>query len=421
MTERPSDIRIDDLVNPQFPAEIAEGLAAVSKEADPLHFELDALMTAASEKAGGLDDFGSEEYIEPLTVLGKSIKKESGFGPLGFISAHSQIVDMLVNRLRLEDFFKQHPEAEEIEISAPILIAGLPRSGTTHLHNLIAADSNLRSLPWWEALEPIPSKQEWDDTQGRIQRAKDDTEQRNMLIPHFDRMHEMTWDHVHEEISLLAMAGSSMHFDTMGVFPSWREHYKSQDQTPYYMYAKRALKALSFLRGAEKRWVLKSPQHLEQFQPIMNTYPDAIVLVTHRDPAPALASLATMLSYLARLSYAAPIDIKRIGNWWQQMLYDMLNSCTADREILPPSQSMDILFNEFMADDMATIEKVYELANLTWDSRVQTELADYAKNHPRGRHGRVIYDLKADFDIEPAEVKNQLADYIEKFNVQIED
>lgn len=418
----PENIRIEDLVNPVFPDEVAKGLKDLASIATSLEFNVDAFLTAASESCG-LDNYGSEEYLEPLGVVCESITKESNFNSLGRITTHSHIMAALIARLRVEDFYNQHPEIEENEIVAPIIIAGLPRSGTTHLQNLIAADTNLRHLPWWEAIEPIPSKEEWGTTEGRIERAKAGIKQRDILMPHFDRMHEMTWDHAHEEIALLLIAGSTIQYDTMGVLPSWREYYKSQDQTPYYMYMKRILKVLSSLRSDNngdndnRRWILKSPQHLEQFKPLNNAFPDATVLITHRDPLSVIASMATMLCYAARLAYDAPIDVEHIGKWWKEILKDLLLQCMEDRDIFPESRSMDIFFHEFMADDVATVKRAYELAGQEWDESVEDNIANYMNAHPRGRHGRVIYDL-ADFNINPNELRDELMPYIEHFNIQ---
>ena len=415
---RPADIRLEDLEMPRFSESALEVIKQAAPMAKNIHFSLEALMEAAAAQEG-LDDFGTEEYVEPYTVLCESIRKESNFGPMGKIGAWGQLLGFMVNRLRLTDFFKRHPEAENTEITKPIIIAGLPRSGTTHLHNLISADSNLRSLPWWEALEPIPSHSEWDTTEGRIQRAKDGVTGRNLFMPEFDRMHEMTWDHVHEEIHLLAAAGSSMLFDTMAILPTWREYYKSEDQTPYYLFLKRHLKAISFLRDGSKRWILKSPQHLEQFRPIMNAFPDATVAVTHRDPVSVLGSMATMLCYAGRLAYDSPIDIKKIGHWWKDMLTDMLDSCRLEREVLPAEQSIDVLFHEFMSNDVATVKNIYDLAGQPFTNEVEGAMQDYMETHPRGRHGRVLYDLN-DFQISPQEAETGFGDYIEHFGIQLE-
>jgi len=414
--QRPPDIRIHDLAQPDFTADQLEIITASSTAAEGISFSLDKLMAAATEQAG-LDNFGEDEFVEPLKVLCHSIETEARLSPMGYLSMWSQLTSFLVNRLRLENLFAQHPEAAEQEVAAPIIIAGMPRSGTTHLHNLIAADKSLRSLPWWEALEPVAPAGE-TTIDGRVQRAQQGIDQRNYFLPHFDRMHEMTWDHVHEEIHLLAMSGSTMLFDTSGVFPSWREHYKKTDQTPHYQYLKRILQGLQFLRGGQ-RWILKSPQHLEQFKPLTAVFPDATFAVTHRDPVSITASFCTMVCYSSRLSAELPVDTHRIGQWWAKLIEDMLTACTRDRHLLPQDRSIDIVFHEFMANDIATVEKIYQIAGQPFTPEVEQAMRDYMANHPRGRHGRVTYDI-ANFGIDAAERRASLAEYVEKFGIQLE-
>ncbi len=416
LPERPPDIRLTDLANPDFSDDQLDIIKTSGELAAHITFSLDALMAEARQQSG-LDNFGSEEFAEPLTVLCRSVETEGQLSPMGRLSLWSQLVTFLTNRLRMEDLFARHPEAADQQIAAPIIIAGMPRSGTTHLHNLIAADQSLRSLPWWEALEPVAPPDE-DSTDGRVQRAQAGIDMRNYFLPHFDRMHEMTVDHVHEEIHLLAMSGSTMLFDTYGVFPSWREHYLKADQTPYYRYLKRVLQGLQFLRGGQ-RWVLKSPQHLEQFGPLTEVFGDATFVVTHRDPVSITASFCTMICYTSRLSAQLPVDTHRIGQWWAQLIEDMLTACTRDRHLLSPERSLDVLFHEFMADDIATVRRIYELAGQPFTPETQQAMADYMAAHPRGRHGRVDYDI-ADFGIDPAERRQALSQYVEHFGIRQE-
>ena len=207
----------------------------------------------------------------------------------------------------------------------------------------------------------------------------------DVLMPHFKRMHEMTTWHVHEEIQLLAIDFSTMLFDTMAPMPSWREYYLAHDQTPHYEYMKTVLKAMQWLRGGE-RWILKSPQHLEQFGPLISTFPDATVLVTHRDPVSVMVSMSTMVCYSARTSLD-PVDPVRISGYWADRLETMLNAAMRDRELLPADQSMDILFGDFMADDIGTVRRIYELA----DQPLTDELAGRhpgLQRHPPARAPR---------------------------------
>ena len=139
-------------------------------------------------------------------------------------------------------------------------------------------------------------------------------------LPYFKRMHEMTVDHVHEEIQLLAIDLSTMLFETQGLVPSWRDHFRSEDQTPCYEYLRTVLKVLQWLRGGS-RWVLKSPQHLEQFGPLLAAFPDATFVVTHREPVSVTVSLAgAMVAYIVADGGRAPSTPLAIGRYWSDQV-----------------------------------------------------------------------------------------------------
>lgn len=418
VSDRPAPIRIEDLVDPVLPPEIAEMMEQTAPLADQIELSPEAVLGAATAQSG-LSDFGSGEFREPLEVLCRAMDTEADFSPMGKLSQFSQLTAFAVNRLRIEQYIKDHPDALEVSVDRPIVIAGLPRTGTTHLHNLISADPALRSLPWWESLEPVPPAEEAGTIEGRIQRAKDGLVIMNMAMPHYDRMHEMTWDHVHEEIHLLAIDFSTMLFDCSAVMPSWRSYYKEHDQTPHYQYLKRILKVLAHQRPPRERWILKSPQHLEQIGPLMNVFGDATVVFTHRDPVSITASFATMICYSARMSATHPVDVQSIGQWWAQLIQDMLQSCTDDRDLVPPEQSIDVLFHEFMADDVAMVERIYRLADQPFTAEIRGAMDNYMAEHPRGKHGRVIYNL-ADFGMTPEERRQALSFYTDRFAVELE-
>ncbi len=236
-------------------------------------------------------------------------------------------------------------------------------------------------------------------------------------MPHFKRMHEMTLHHVHEEIQLLAIDFSSMLFETIAPMPSWRDYYLVHDQRPSYAYLRRILQVLQFERGGS-RWVLKSPQHLEQFPALIATFPDATLVVTHRDPVSVTASMVTMLAYAARMARAR-VDLPHLGAYWADRLDRMLKSCVAERHGLPAGQAIDVRFDEFMADDMAMVARVYELAGQPLTDGARRAMEHFVAEHPRGRHGTVHYDL-AQFGIDPAERRRALAYYTERFAVSEE-
>ena len=141
-------------------------------------------------------------------------------------------------------------------------------------------------------------------------------------MPHFALMHEMTTDHVHEEIQLLANDLSTMLFETLGDVPRWRDYYLAHDQTPHYEYLARQLKAMQYLRGG-RRWLLKSPQHLEQVPVLDRVFPDSIVVFTHRDPVPVALSMIAMITYSARM-HRSPVPVEQIAASWIDRLEQML-------------------------------------------------------------------------------------------------
>jgi hypothetical protein len=410
---RPSRVRIDDWDNPRFPPEMEQLRASMAPLAAPLRLETEVLLADAAAQTG-LDDFGNSEFEERLGVILSALREEAGLSPFGVLSWYTMVRQLLQNRLLLQDLLKRHPEIHEERIERPIFIVGLPRTGTTHLHNLMSADPGLRSLPYWESLEPVPATIPPPDPDPRFERAAMATGFTEVAMPYFKAMHEMTPEHVHEEVQLQTLTFATMLLETQWHVPSYRDWFKATDQTPSYAYLRRVLQALQWLRGGE-RWVLKSPQHLEQFRPLTTVFPDATVVCTHREPIAVTASFVTMVSYSARLSIEHP-DPASIARYWSERIQDMLSACVRDRELLAPERSMDLRFNDFMADDWGAVEQIYALADQPLPDSSRDAIQAYLDGHGRGRHGRIRYDL-ASFGINLAEREAGLAGYRERFGV----
>jgi len=407
--QRPQPIRFTDLANPVFPEAAQPMREALAGYGSILELTSEALLATASERTG-LDGWGDDSFRERLDVLTASLREETGLSDVGVAVVFEQLVGNLVNRLRFEALIAEHPEIEDVEIKRPIIICGLPRTGTTHLHNLIAADPNLRYLSYWESLEPFPAPGE--DDSARRDRCSTGLDLVDTSMPDFKRMHDMTVDHAHEEIQLLANDISGMLFETTYHVPSFAAHYKSHDQGPSYAHLKRQLQAMQWLRGGT-RWVLKSPQHLEQFATLYATFPDATFVVTHRDPVEVTRSMLTMIVYASRMACAQPDPVK-IARTWFDRADDLFSGCLRDRDMLPADQSIDVRFTDFMADEQGTLSAIYELADQPYGDDVRTAMADFITAHPRGRYGEVIYDL-ADVGLDPAEVAERLSAYRERF------
>jgi len=407
---RPEDVVLDDLAAPRFDPPVAAILASMAAAGEGLVLEPGPLMEAAVAETG-LDDFGDPSFVERLDVLCTALRTEAGLSPAGVAGQFATLSGLLRNRLLIEDVVRRHPEVLAQRIDRPIVICGLPRTGTTHLHNLMSADPALRSLPYWESLEPVVAPGQPDL---RRERAEQSVAFINAAMPYFKRMHEMTADHVHEEIQLLAIDFSTMLFETVAPMPTWRDYYLSHDQRPSYAYLARVLKVLQWARGGT-RWVLKSPQHLEQFPALSATFPDATFVVTHRDPVAVTASMATMIAYGGRMSRQRT-DPVSIGRYWAERLEMMLRRCVDDRGVLPDAQSIDVRFDEFMADDIAMVSKIYGLAGQPFTPSVRAAMAAFMEAHPRGRHGGVRYDLAA-LGLDRDERLAALAFYSARFGV----
>jgi hypothetical protein len=408
---RPAPVRIDDLASPTYPPEIAALRESIVPMAEGIRLEPGFVLDEARSETG-LADFGDPGFEERLDVLLRSVREEARLSPFGVINSHGLIVQLLKNRLLLQDLLRRHPEIHDVQIERPIVIAGLPRTGTTHLHNLLAADPALRSLPYWESLEPVLPPGAEDLRRERTAFALDIV---NQSMPLFERMHEMTVDHAHEEIQLLAMDFSSMLFETTSVLPSWRDFYLAHDQTPHYEYLKTALKALQWLRGGT-RWVLKSPQHMEQLAVLMRVFPDATIAICHRDPVAVTASVTMMLAYSSRMHTDA-VDPVAVGAYWAPRIEQLLGACLRDRALVPDAQSIDVRFHEFMADDMAMVERIYAVADQPLPDTSRTAMRTFLDAHPRGRFGTVDYDLEQ-FGLTPAQIASATSAYTEAFALQ---
>jgi hypothetical protein len=413
MTDATTDlVHLDDLAEPRFSPEaeqIRDMMAALAADC-PL--DSDALHARAIADTG-LDDFGPDDYRERLDVYLAALHDIDGMHGPGFVNFFGQLSQWLKNRLLLTDLVTRHPEIHDIELLPPVVIAGLPRTGTTHLHNLLAAAPAFRTLPYWESFEPFPLPAEVGvEPDPRAARMDVAVMVMNTLMPHFALMHEMTTEHVHEEIQLLANDFSTMFMETLAYVPRWREYYLAHDQTSTYEYLATQLKALQFLRGG-RRWLLKSPQHLERLPVLERVFPGVAVVCTHRDPVPVALSMVAMLTYSARM-HRSPVPVEQIAAEWIDRLELMLASLARDRAVIAPERSIDVTFDDFMADELGVAEQVFGLVGEPVTDDARTAMADYLAGHQRGRLGRVVTSCEM-FGLNEGDLRARFAPYVSRF------
>ncbi|MEZ5571316.1 MAG: sulfotransferase [Halioglobus sp.] len=416
-------IRITDLAHPE--------LSAMQRSAVDYGQTIEVDLSVASilgeaREATGLADFGADDFLQRLALLCDEWGSDPDLLNLGRLSLRNKLLQHARSRLLIQHVLTGHPEIHDIEIRAPIIVAGLPRSGTTHLLNLMAADSRLRALPLWESYEPVPLPGESMLDGGidpRFQRCADQWQMMQSLSPLLAAMHPMNPEHIHEELELMGPDFASYNYEWLSVSPRWRDHYYACDQTPHYEYMKTVLKILTWQdgdhSGAQTRWVLKCPQHLEQLRVLRKVFPDATVAITHRDPVSVIQSAITMLGYGQRISRRS-VDLNGLLHYWTDRVLHLLQACVRDRDCIPDAQSIDILFHEFMADDFGMVEKIYARAGLAMTATARQQLRDFIQQHPRGRDGRIVYNLLGDFGVEPEQLRARFGFYFDRFPVQVE-
>ncbi len=416
MTDTAALVHLDDLAEPHFSPQIEQIRELMAAMAAECPLDAEALHAKATADTG-LTDFGPDDYRERLDVFLLALREISGLHRPGIVNFHTQLLQWLKNRLLLNDLLARNPEIHDIELLPPVVIAGLPRTGTTHLHNLLAAASSVgetfRTIPYWESVEPFPLPAEAgvepDPRKARMDAA---VEFMNAAMPHFPLMHEMTTEHVHEEIQLLANDFSTMLFETLGHVPRWRDYYLTHDQTSSYEHLAVQLKALQFLRGG-RRWLLKSPQHLEQLPVLNAVFPGAIVVCTHRDPVPVTLSMLAMLTYSARM-HCSPVPVQEIAASWVGRLQTMLDALVRDREVIPPERSIDVRFGDFMTDELGIAERIYDLAGEPLTDPTRAAMANYLLGHQRGRLGQIATSAEM-FGLDEHDLRDRFTRYVERF------
>lgn len=438
-------MRIADLARPRLPwwfAAANRALRPLARSARFARFDADELLETARRRTG-LADFGPESFQTPFRLVVECLNQAGDLSALGRISQRGQLLRLLTLRLRIQAQILARPEILAERIERPIIIAGLPRSGTTHLFNLAATHPALRHLPWWESLEPIPGPRDRGGparTAPRIRRARRGLAFLHSVMPLFPAMHELEAEAPHEEVQLQMMEFATQLFETTLHAPRYAHWLRNTDQTPHYAYLKRMLQLCQHLRrgrgsggsgglggsggpgGSQStpRWILKSPQHLENLPALFATFPDALLVQTHRDPTHIAASLATMVAYGLRLSKAPDrIDPARIAAYWAERIEGWLHRAIAHRP-LAQGRILDIPFHHFMANDTATATRLLDWANVPQTPETRAALHALAARNPRHKHGRITYDY-TQLALNPTELRARYRFYTDHFNLPREE
>jgi len=410
-----------DIVDMRAPV-LSEVQQAALTQAAQMQFDFtsEAILDAA-RTGTGLSDFGAMDFVERLDLWCQCVKDDAFLSPVSHAALWMMFVRYASDRLRVEDICKRHPEILDIEIDRPIIVAGPPRSGTTHLLGLLSADTRLRSLPWWEAIAPVPTEADAPkpaDANPRRSRADAGWQQQDAMMPLFKYMHEFSPDHISEDIELQALDFSSYLIEWMVLAPRWRDYYLSHDQTGTYAYLKKGLQVLTFLKGPN-RWVIKCPQHMEQLPVLQKTFPDATYVITHRDPVGSIRSTLSMWLYAARI-LRTKTDPQEPKAYWIDRYKTLLSRCVRDHDCLPAAQTIDVYFHEWIKNPDAILHEIYRKAGMTLDDATLATLHAYHADHDPAVKGRVVFNLERDFASTADEIRQDFQFYFDRFPVERE-
>jgi hypothetical protein len=370
-------------------------------------------LEASASRLTTLTDFGGMEYREGLAVLLESYAKDEELTELGRRVKRSELRGALVARLVSEAGFRTHG-VDESAIRRPIFVTGLPRTGTTAIHRLLAADPAHQGLEQWlcEMPQPRPPRATWVDNRvfQQIQKGFDAFYEAN---PGFGGVHYIAADTVEECWQLLRQSAMSVSYESLGHVPTYSQWLRKQDWTAAYARHRRNL-ALIGANEPEKRWVLKNPSHLFALDALFAVYPDAQVVQTHREMRTTLASSCS-LSSLATAGYSTRFVGETIGRDQLDLLGRGAALTMTARERHDPAHFYDVRYRDLVRDPVGTVEAIYRHFDLPWsdDIRAAATVEDAASRsgHRAPSHKYAL----ADFGLAEAEVDERFADYTARY------
>ena len=378
-----------------------------------------AMFAAASKAAGGATDLGEDDYREGLSVLLRSYDEESHLNPFGRWMVTQQLTGLLRGRLEAQAWRTKRPEIFDAPVTRPIFILGLPRTGTTALHALVARDPANQVLEYWLAAspKPRPPRAEWE-SDPRYKEAAQGLGLTYWLDPGLKAIHLLTADGPEECRLLLQHTFTDDSFECNSTLPSYSKWYAACDMRPAY----RRHRDLLRLVGADtpqRRWVLKYPAHLRWLRALLEVYPDACIVQTHRDPARVLPSLCSLIAGWRGIYEDSP-DRRAIAAWVVELWARTMEDAMELRRELGEEHFFDVPFRDTVGDPASAVGRVYAHFGIDYPAETESLLREWHRTHPQHRHGEHRYSA-ADFGLEPAAIRERFAAYIERFGIEAED
>ena len=366
----------------------------------------------------GLDDFGPDSFREGLDVLCESVAGEARLNDLGTVAVQGNIVAALANRLRVVDWAATHPDVATGAVDAPVIVIGMFRAGTTFLSYLLDQDVRNRSLLRWEALDSVPPPTPENHRAGpRVDAARAGEEMLHQINPRFKAIHNEEADGPTECISVMGQDFKSLTWEAITNIPSYSRWLLATDQRSAYEYHRLTLQVLQS-GGVRGRWALKSPHHAIALESLTSVYPDARLVLLHRDPAVLCASVCSLIGTLSG-TFTDADHSRYIADHWTTMLDESVSRIDTFRDAHPEHPIVDVQYADLVRDPVPTVRAIYEGVGRELDDASAAAMTAYVEAHPRGEFGTHRYDLAA-LGLDAGEIAERFAGYRERYAVPTE-
>ena len=373
----------------------------------------------ADAGVGAVD--GDESFLEPLDIVLRALEDEARLTLTGRWLTRRFLVRLLEVRFQLAAYVRADPGVRDEVVAEPLVVTGAPRTGTTILYGLLARDPGLRAPEGWELLRPVPPPlpDRFPD-EGRLVLADAELRMMGTVVSGLDAIHAYSGRMPKECLSAMSFAFLSEEFTARYHVPSYVEHLMGADLRPAYEMHRLVLQVLQ-RRFGTARWLLKSPVHLHGLDALFAVYPDARLVVTHRDPLTVLGSVSSLVANL-RWAHSDDVDLTDIGRYHEALYLQDLDGLVTRVEEgrLDPGRTHHGRYDDFVDDPMGAVRAVYAHHDLPLAPDAEAAMGDHLVARPKGADGEHRYDF-ADLGLDAGVERERFARYCAAFGVREEE
>ncbi len=388
-------------------------------------FDPHLLMAEALVRQGRASDdraaLGDDAFVEPLTLFCHGLENEADLTVMGRWMSRRMILRLLEVRIQINDYLAADPGTFDEPIDQPIFVIGAPRTGTTVMHGLLAQDPAHRAPEGWELLRPVPPPDPDPDIRAadpRIALAGAELVMPQTVASGMLSIHEYSGRMFKECLSAMSFEFRSEEMVSRTDVPSYQAWYDTADLRPAYRTYRRVLQILQ-RRMPTRRWVLKSPAHLQGLPALMEVFDDARFVITHRDPTAILPSVTSLIATM-RWAHSERVDFAAIGRYHLELYARSLDNLIdlIDSGRLPSDRTAQVPHRQVSTEKLAAVRSVYEQLGMELSADAEAAMAAYVDATPPGKHGEHRYEFE-DLGLTRTEVRARFARYIDRFDIPV--